>query len=461
MQQQEATHETYEARVERLRDIIEDGAPEAIREVCEELHPATVADLLHELSPDRILTVLNMLDEDQRVETFGHLPLETQRDLTAFLEPRELASLIVRMPHDERVDLLQRLTPEHTAGLLRMVAKTERDDMLRLATYPEGTAGAIMTSDYALLDQGLTAGQAIAQLRQAAPEKETIYTAYVVDKNRRLVGYVRLRDLILAEPGTPLGDLVEHDAPYVRVTDDQREAARILSKYDMLAVPVVNGGDALVGIITFDDAMDVSEREATEDMHRMGAAGLVETSLKDATVGLLVRKRVPWLMILVFMNIFSGAGIAFFEDTIEAVVALVFFLPLLIDSGGNAGSQASTLMVRSLATGDVRLRDWFGLLRKEVIVAVAMGILMGIAVSPVGIFRAGPEVAVVVALTMVCVVVAGSLIGMLLPFLLQRFRFDPATASAPLVTSLADIAGVLIYFSIATWYLGIHAAPAA
>lgn len=187
----------------------------------------------------------------------------------------------------------------------------------------------------------------------------------------------------------------------------------------------------------------------------MGSVGLMNMSLKDAGVWLLFLKRAPWLLVLVFMNIFSGAGIAYFEDTIEAVVALVFFLPLLIDSGGNAGSQSATLMVRALAIGDVRIRDWFKLAGKEVLVAISIGVAMGIAVSFIGYYRAGSEVAVVVAMTMIIVVLFGSIMGMSMPFILQRFRFDPATASAPLITSVADIAGVLIYFGIATWYLGI------
>lgn len=241
-----------------------------------------------------------------------------------------------------------------------------------------------------------------------------------------------------------------------QVEDAQEEVARKLAKYDLLAVPVTNGNEALVGIVTFDDAQDVAEAEATTDFHRIGgSASLMNTSLREASIGFLMSKRLPWLLVLVFMNIFSGAGIAYFEDTIAAAVALVFFLPLLIDSGGNAGSQSATLMVRALAVGDVRLKDWLGLLGKEIGVALGIGLCMGVAVSLLGLFRGGPDIAVVVAMTMVAVVLVGSLIGMSLPFLLTRFGLDPATASAPLITSLADMAGVLIYFSIATWYLGL------
>jgi magnesium transporter len=236
-----------------------------------------------------------------------------------------------------------------------------------------------------------------------------------------------------------------------------------MAKYDLLAIPVVNGNDSLVGIITFDDVHDVIEEEATEDFHRMGsissgsgADDLVDIGLRDASPWLLIRKRLPWLMALVFMNIFSGAGIAYYEDTIQATVALVFFLPLLIGSGGNAGAQSATLMVRALAIGDVMMKDWFRLVGKEVGIALAIGVCMAIAVSFIGVFRGGMDVAVIVSLAMVCVVLFGSILGMSLPFLLTRLKLDPATASAPLVTSVADIGGVIIYFGIATWYLRLH-----
>jgi magnesium transporter len=209
----------------------------------------------------------------------------------------------------------------------------------------------------------------------------------------------------------------------------------------------------LIGIVTVDDVLDVAEEEATEDFHRVGSVGPIRTSLRDAAILFLYQRRVGWLLALVFMNIFSGAGIAAFEETIAATVALVFFLPLLIDSGGNAGSQSATLMVRALATGDVKGSDWLRLLARELRVALLLGVTMAVAVSAVAFFRA-PEVVVVVATTMTIIVLVGSLIGMSLPFVLTRFGYDPATASAPLITSLADISGVLIYFSIASWYLG-------
>jgi magnesium transporter len=270
---------------------------------------------------------------------------------------------------------------------------------------------------------------------------------------------VSLKDLIVARRDTQVGDIMHPEVISARVGDDQEDVGRKMQKYDLIALPVLNGGDVIVGIVTFDDIQDILEEEATEDFHGMGAIshkappGLGNINMRDAGILMLVRRRLPWLLVLVFMNVFSGAGIAYFEDTIQAVVALVFFLPLLVDSGGNAGSQAATLMVRALATGRAKLSDWFFLLGKEVLVAGLLGLGMGMAVSFVSFFRAGPEIALVVSITMVCTVLFGSLVGMSLPFLLSKLRMDPATASAPLITSIADIGGILIYFSIARYAL--------
>ncbi|QGG46807.1 magnesium transporter [Heliorestis convoluta] len=321
-------------------------------------------------------------------------------------------------------------------------------------TYAHESAGSIMATHFLAVPEHYSVKDAIQFLKQHEINGENKYYLYVTDPQNVLKGLLPIRNLVSASDEQTVSDVMQSKVVSVNVNMDREAVAKLMQQHDFISIPVVDDQGVLVGIIDADDVYDVVEEEATEDFHKMAPVGLLKTSLKDATVGLLFRKRVGWLLVLVFMNIFSGAGIAYFEETIEAVVALVFFLPLLIDSGGNAGSQSATLMVRALATGDVKLRDWTRFLGKEVAVASLMGLAMGLAVATIGIFRAGPEVAVVVALTMVVVVLVGSVIGMSLPFALSRLRLDPATASAPLITSIADIAGVLIYFSIATWYLG-------
>ena len=444
-----------------IRDCIDKQDLPSLRNTCQELHPADLADVIEQASEQASLRemvfLLENLDPEYASRVLYHAAPDYPARIVPALSDESLSRIINEMSSDDRVDLLQRVSGERKEMLMHMLAKAEREDILKLESYREGTAGAIMTSDYAALNPDITAARAIEKLRLEAPDKETIYYAYVIGADRRLLGTVSLRDLILARPGTPIRKLMYTDPVCVKVGDHQEDVARKIRKYDLLAIPVTNDNDALAGIITHDDIHDVLEEEATEDFHRFGGMRHdvpgVGINISDASFMTMLRKRLPWLLVLIFMNIFSGAGIAYFENTIEAVVALVFFLPLLIDSGGNAGSQSATLMIRALAIGDVKIRNWFRLLGKEVAVAIGIGVAMGLAVSLIGIFRAGPEVAVVIAVTMVFTVLFGSLVGMSLPFILTRFRMDPATASAPLVTSIADIGGVLIYFSIASWYL--------
>jgi magnesium transporter len=291
------------------------------------------------------------------------------------------------------------------------------------------------------------------RLAVAGRDAETVNRIYVVDDEGRLIDDIRLRNLVLAPDGATIEDIMDHTFVSLSAFTDREEAVAAIRRYDVVALPVLDSDGVLVGIVTVDDLLDVAEREVTEDFHKVASVGPLETSFRDARARLLYQRRIGWLLILVVINIFSGAGIAFFEDTIAATVALVFFLPLLIDSSGNAGSQSATLVIRAMATGEVQTRDWFRLFRREIGVAVLMGLTMAAAVSAIGLYRGGFEVAVVVSMTMVLVVVVGSLVGMSLPFLLRRVGLDPATASAPLVTSISDITGVLIYFSLATWYL--------
>jgi magnesium transporter len=418
-------------------------------------HPADVVAALEEFYPQELKDFLRQLPAEERAELFGYLPAASQDAVVRALNRKELAELFDHMSPDERADAFNRLPEMQQDALLPALAQAEREDLRRLSAYQEDTAGAVMTSEYATVNPELTAPQAIESLRRAAPDTETIYQAFVIDLERRLLGTVSLRELILAPADARVRDIMREDVIFARVEDPREEAAAKIAKYDLIALPVLNGGDRLVGIVTYDDAMDVAEAEATEDFHKGGGSlALGALSVRDASTLNLYRRRIFWLVVLVFGNLFSGAGIAYFEDLIAAYIALVFFLPLLIDSGGNAGSQSATLMVRSLATGDVQLRDWGRMLGREFGVALLLGLTMALAVSGIGIFRGGPDIALVVSISMVAIVIVGSLIGMSLPFFLSRFRLDPATASAPLVTSIADASGVVIYLSIALLILG-------
>ncbi len=434
-----------------LEPLLARGDSAAAKDTLAAMHPADAASAIAALPPAQACAALGLLpDASARAEVFGYLPEARQAELARYLPRAELAALVAAMPHDDRADLFRRLAPAEREALLPALAQAEREDLRRLAAYPEDTAGAVMTSDYATLAPGLTAREAIEALRREAPDSETIDVAYVLDGRRHLLGAVSLRDLVLAPAGARVEELMRRDPLHGRVDEPRGTVAARIARYDLLALPILDAEDRLVGIVTQDDAMDVAAEEATEAFHRVGTVPNLAASLREAGIALLYRRRVGWLVALVFGNLLSGAGIAAFQETIATNLSLVFFLPLLIASAGNAGSQAATLTVRALATGDVRLSDWGHLLVREALVALALGGTMALAVGAVGLLRGGPGIALVAALTMVVVVLVGSLVGLSLPFLLDRLRLDPASASAPLVTSVADVAGVLIYLGIAS-----------
>ena len=430
---------------EPLTLLLDRNEEAAATTALEPLHPFDIAACSAELPQPAALRTLRLLPEKRQARVFGYLDPAEQLVFAREMSRTDLARLLSAMDPDQRADLYKNLPVLQAEALLPALAHAEREDLRRLAAYPEGTAGAIMTSAYATLPPDLTAQAAMERLRHEAPDRETVFELHVIDAERRLLGTLSLRELLVAPATARISDLMHRDPMFARVGDPREEVAAKISQYDLLALPVVNGGDKLVGIVTQDDAMDVQQEEATLDFRKHGSVGPMTMSMTSVSVWMLYRARIAWLVLPVFGDIFSGAGIAAFEDMIAANVALVFFLPLLIDSGGNAGSQAATLMVRALATADVRKRDYGKLIGREAVVAGLLGLSMALAISVVGVVRAGPQIALVVAVSMVIIVIVGSTIGMSLPFVLSRFGRDPATASAPLVISIADAVGVLIY----------------
>lgn len=412
-----------------------------------------IAEVLEQLTASQTWLILQNLPN--RADIFSHFDAEEQISLANQAPRGGLAPIVGGMAADERADLFKRLDKDQQAAILPSLAQAERDDIRRLASYEEGTAGAIMTSAYAVLRPDITAAQALTTLRLEAPDAETIYHSFVVDEKRRIVGAISLRELILADPNKLISDLMVRNVIKADVNTDQEEIAHLFARYDLMTLPITDADEQMVGIITYDDAMDAASDEATEDFQKGAAVSSITGNLKDAKVSILYKKRVFWLVFLVFGNLLSGMGIAHFEDIIAANLVLVFFLPLLVDSGGNAGSQSSTLMVRALATGDVVMKDWFKLLGKEFSVALLLGLSMAVAVSLIGYYRGGSDVAAVVAISMVGIVLIGCLIGMSLPFILSRLGFDPASSSAPLITSICDASGVVIYLFIASYVLGV------
>ena len=441
----------HEATALLLKDAINNQRFDRAVDQLKDLRPIDTADILALLDPKISWKLLEHLPN--RATVFSYLEAEEQVEM-AFLFPRaSLAKLVGEMPSDERTDLYKHLNQNQRDALLPALAQAEREDIRRLSAYAEKTAGALMTSDYATLKAEMTVAEALAALRLEAPDAETIYHAYVIDEQRKLQGVVSLRTLILASPEQLIGDIMLSKVISSNVHQNQEDVAKTIARYDLIALPIIDNNGALVGIVTHDDAMDVASDEATDDFHKSGGVSSLVSSFKDTSIRILYRKRVFWLVFLVFGNLISGVGIAHFEDVIAANLVLVFFLPLLVDSGGNAGSQSATLMVRALATGEVVMRDWFSLLGREALVALLLGITMAAAIAVIGYFRGDAVVSLVLALSMVCVVMIGCVIGMSLPFMLNKLGFDPASASAPLITSVCDASGVAIYLFIASKFL--------
>lgn len=413
---------------------------------------ADLADILAQLPLENSQKLL--LHLPARAYVFSYLKPEEQVKFAHGLTRTDLAEIMGEMPSDKRVDLFKCLDHEQQNTLLPALAQAEREDIRQLSSYVEGTAGAIMSSEYATLKPNMSVKDAIKMLRYEAPDSETIYLAYVLDEARKLLGVLSLKQLILAEEQSNISDLMATDIIFAYFDSDQNEVAKTIARYDLLALPIIDHAGVMVGIVTHDDAMDVAREEATEDFLKSGAVDASsKLSLKSAPILQLYQKRVYWLVFLVFGSLLSGIGIAHFEDIIAANIVLVFFLPLLVGSGGNAGSQSATLMVRALATGDVQFKDWLYLLGRESLVALCLGGTMAFAVSILGYYRGDLMVSLVLALSMMGIVLMGCLIGMSLPFILNRLKLDPASASAPLVTSICDATGVVVYLFIASQLL--------
>lgn len=405
---------------------------------------------------ENIYHLLRLFPIEKASEIFEFFSVEKQVRISHYLSHEELASIIKHMSHDERADLFIKLNRHQKEALHDLLPEEEIEDIKTLASYEEGSAGSIMTSEYITLTGHMTVKEALDKVYNNAELHDHLDRLYVVDKKHCLLGAIKLRNLITSPKNTHIIDLMEPTTYAANASDCEEEVSRKLALYNVTSLPVVDRKQTLIGIITHDDAIDVLERAATDDFHKLSSVGGIGKNLTDMGIlalAIMYRKRIAWLVALVFTNVLSGAGLSHFEHIISSNIGLIFFLPLLIASAGNAGSQASTLMVRAMAVGDIVIKDWSRMVGRELLVALALGITMSFAVSLIGLYRVGPHLTLVISLTMVTVVLFGSLIGISLPFLLSRFNIDPAISSNPLITSICDVTGVVIYFSIATYFL--------
>jgi len=416
-----------------------------------------------------------VLDPEEQVEAFRALTPAVADDFFLSLDPREQAELVVGLPRGERkvwmrllppddaADLVQEAEEEEAAWLLDLLDETTRREVTALLAYAEDVAGGLMSPRFARVRPDMTVGEAFAYLRRQAPLLETIYYVFVLDREQRLLGVLSFRDLFEAPSGRRVEDIMRRDVVAVPETMDQEEVARLYREHDLLALPVVDGDRRLVGIVTFDDIADVIREEQTEDIQRIGGSGVFDTPYMETPFGLLVKKRAGWLSVLFLGEMLTASAMGHFEGEIAQAVVLALFVPLIISSGGNSGSQATTLVIRALALGEVRLRDWWRVAWRELRSGLALGSILGaigvvriLAWQYSGLYDYGPHyplVALTVGSTLVGVVTWGTLIGSMLPFVLRRLGFDPASASAPFVATLVDVTGLVIYFSVASLVL--------
>jgi magnesium transporter len=362
-----------------VRQMLQDNDGADMTAFLETLHPATIAEALSgDFTVEEVWRFLSHTNIRTQAAIFEYFPIDMQVLLVEGTGRQHMAHLIEKMSHDDRVDLLRRLMPRVAESLLRLVDEADRRDIAQLVSYPENSAGALMTTDYAWVPANITANEALDRLRLQAPDRETIYYVFVLDDNRKLQGVVSLRELILAPKHAVIRDIMDSKAVTVRVTDDRKKVAQELARYDLLAIPVLDAEGRLVGIVTADDVIDVVVQEATEDAYRMGAVGPMAENYLHANFFKVWRNRALWLACLFGAELLTFSALAHFEDAIKAVVVLALFVPLCISTGGNSGSQAATLICRAMALGQVGLADWWKVLRHEILMGVVLGLTLGV-----------------------------------------------------------------------------------
>lgn len=442
--------------IEKFQELIERKEWKVLRDELAGLESISIAEIIEQLPEGEDIVVFRLLSKKLAKNTFQYLPYEKQEQVIKSLADHsdKLASLLNDLDPDDRTAFFEELPGQVSQRLIQLLSPEERNITIKLLGYPEESIGRLMTPEFVAVKSHFTVAQTLNHIRRFGHDSETLNVIYIVDNNWKLIDDIKIREIILADPEQPIEELLDHRYVSLNAYNDQESAVRVFKDHDRIALPVTDSDGILLGIVTFDDIMDVEEEETTEDFHKFGAFQDAIINPLKARATFLYQKRILWLIILVFMNVFSGAAITGFEKVIQSMTSLLFFLPLLIGSGGNAGSQSATLMIRSLAIGDVEVKDWFKLIGKEFLVSFMLGITMAAGVSLIAGLRS-PEIVPVVAMAMVLTVMTGSIIGLTIPFIFTKMKIDPATASAPLITSIADITGVLIYFSIAAVIFGL------
>jgi len=430
----------------------------ALREVFREWPPPDVAEVILDLPEDEQVIIFRVLPHDLAADVFEYIGIEEQQQLLRAMAHEQVVGILNEMAPDDRTALLEELPSDAARKLIRFLTPEERRIATALLGYPEDSVGRLMTPDFIAAKEDWTVQEVLDYIRAYGQDSETLNVIYVVDDRGKLIDDIRMREFLLKPLSSPVRDLMEKTFVALNVTDSQRDAVNIFRKYDRTVLPVIDSNGVLLGIVTIDDMLDVAEEEATEDIQKLGGSEALDAPYLTIGFPHMIRKRAPWLVILFLSEMLTATAMGFFSDEIAKAVVLALFVPLIISSGGNSGSQATTIVIRAMAVGEVMLRDWWRVMRREILSGLTLGVILG----TIGFLRItvwsqlfhlyGPHwplIALTIFFSLIGVVMWGTLSGSMLPFVLRRVGLDPATASAPFVATLVDVTGLIIYFTVA------------
>ena len=443
--------------MEEIIELLENKQYTRLRQRLEEMNDADIAAVLEELDNEEMLKVFRILPKDAAADVFAYLEVDEQQYLITMLSEKEAGVIIDNLMSDDAADLLDEMPANIVKKLLANVSPETRRDVNDLLRYPEDSAGSIMTVEYVDLKENLTVAGAIERIRKIALDRETVNICYVLDSGRRLVGTVALRYLLLSEPDEIIGDIMHENVISIHTHTDQEEAAAQFQKYGFTAMPVVDNENRMVGIITVDDIVDIMQEEATEDIEKMAAVMPSDRPYLKTSVLEGWKKRIHWLLLLMISSTFTSKVISSFEDALSVCVVLTAYIPMLMDTGGNAGGQASAIIIRGLSLNEVEFRDWFRVAGKEIRIAVMCGITLAVAnfVKLLVFDHVAVAVALVICITLVCAVMIAQIVGCSLPMIAKKLGFDPAVMASPFITTIVDALSLLVYFSVATHLLNL------
>jgi magnesium transporter len=441
-----------------IESLIAERKLSLLKEILSDWSPADIADLIIDLPEHDKVIVFRVLPVDLATDTFEHLEFDTQEELLKAMGNEEVAAILNDMSPDDRTALLEELPGTSAKRLIQLLSAEERKIAQALLGYPENSVGRLMTPDYIAIKQVWTVAETLDYIRKNGEDKETLNVIYVIDDRGKLIDDIKIREIILASPDKIIIDLMDENFIALNVHDDQELAVEVFKKYDRVVLPVVDNHGILIGIVTVDDVLDVAEEEATEDIHKLGGVEALEEPYSTMPFFSMIKKRVVWLTVLFVGEMLTASAMGFFEDEIAKAVVLALFVPLIISSGGNSGSQAATLVIRAIALGEVTLSDWWHIMKREILSGLTLGLILG----TIGFLRIflwasfsniyGEHwllIGLTVGFSLIGVVLWGTLSGSMLPFLLKRLGLDPATSSAPFVATLVDVTGLVIYFTFA------------